>query len=199
MNGIDGPSMVWGIVALVMLLASLGARRLPMGQMAKMLLGWIAIFALLFVLFSFRHDFATVWKRVKAEVSGTSGQTVSGSAIVLNRQDDGHYWLSATVNGKQISFLIDSGASYTSMSTADAKTVGVDIDANGFPVVISTANGEVSARRAVAKSLRVGEFEIKDHKMVVSDSFGETSVLGMNFLEKLNSWKVEGNVMTLQP
>lgn len=72
MNAEDGPSLIWGVVMAVLLVSSLAARRLPMGQMAKMALAWIAIFAALFVVFSFRFELATVWDRVKSDVSGTA-------------------------------------------------------------------------------------------------------------------------------
>jgi aspartyl protease family protein len=45
----------------------------------------------------------------------------------------------------------------------------------------------------------MGSHVIGNHRVVVSENFGDTNVLGMNFLDAMKSWKVEGNVMTLQP
>ena len=195
----DGPSLIWGVVCALLLISSLAARRLPMGQVAKMALAWVAIFAALFAVFSFRFEFLNIWDRVKADFAGTAGQTVSGEAIEIKRQDDGHYWLQADVNGNAVRFMIDSGATTTAVNAETAKDASVEVDADGYPVMIDTANGRVTAKRGVIKSLKVGPHDLIDHKVVVSDSFGDTNVLGMNFLDGMKSWKVEGNVMTLQP
>lgn len=195
----DGPSIIWGVTCIVLLVASLAARRLPLGQLSKMILGWIAIFAALFVIFSFRYEFQSIWERVKADFSGSAGQTISGEAIAIRRQDDGHYWLQVSINGNPVRFMIDSGATTTAVNANTAADTDVEVDSNGFPIIIETANGRVTAKRGSIKTLQIGPHKISDHHVVVSDSFGDTNVLGMNFLDSVQSWKVEGNVMTLQP
>ena len=199
MNAEDGPSLIWGVLMVMLLVGSLAARRLPIGQVAKMALAWVAIFALMFVVFSFRFELAAIWERTKAEFDGTAAQNVVGEAIQVKRQDDGHYWVQVEINGNDAKFLIDSGATTTALNSTTARETGVDVDASGYPVIITTANGRVTAQRGTAQTLRLGPLELKDHKVVVSDSFGDTNVLGMNFLDDLQSWKVENNVMTLQP
>ena len=143
----DGPSLIWGVVCLALLISSLAARRLPLGYLAKAGLAWVAIFAALFAIFSFRYEFISFWERIKADVSGTAGQSVSGEAIELRRQDDGHYWLQVEVNGNPVRFMIDSGASFTAINATTAAETGVQVDANGYPVILSTANGRVAAKR----------------------------------------------------
>jgi predicted aspartyl protease len=69
----DGPSLIWGVTCAILLIASLAARRLPLGQVAKMSLAWVAIFAALFAVFSFRFEFQAIWQRVKADINGTAG------------------------------------------------------------------------------------------------------------------------------
>jgi aspartyl protease family protein len=195
----DGPSIIWGVVCALLLVSSLAARRLPLSQVVKMALAWIAIFALAFAIFSFRFEFQNVWQRMTSDVSGTSGQVVNGEKIALQRQDDGHYWIQLDVNNNPVRFMIDSGATTTAMNSTAAINADIDIDIDGFPVLISTANGEVTARRGVIRKLQIGAMVIENHHVVVSENFGETNVLGMNFLESFKSWSVEGRIMTLQP
>lgn len=199
MNAEDGPSLIWGVVMVVLLISSLAARRLAAGQVAKMALAWIAIFAALFVVFSYRFELASVWERVKSEFSGTAGQNYVGEAIAVKRQDNGHYWVQTQINGKNVDFMIDSGATTTAVNSKTAADVGLLVDSGGYPIIIQTANGSVKAFRGVAQSLELGPLKLADHKVVVSENFGDTNVLGMNFLDSLKSWKVENNVMTLQP
>ena len=92
-----------------------------------------------------------------------------------------------------------TGATTTAMNATAAADANVDVDSEGYPVIISTANGQVSAKRGSVQSMQIGPHKLADHHVVVSESFGDTNVLGMNFLGSMKSWKVEGNVMTLQP
>ena len=194
----DGPSLIWGVVCIVLLMSSLAARRLSLGYVAKAAFAWIAIFAALFAIFTFRFEFKAVWERVKADISGTAGQSVSGNEITIRRQDDGHYWLQVDVNGKPVRFMIDSGATTTAVNASTARETGIEVDTDGYPVFLNTANGSVAAQRGIIQSLKIGTHEIGQHNVVVSESFGDTNVLGMNFLDSMQSWKVEGNVMTLK-
>jgi len=193
----DGPSLIWGGVCILLLVSSLAARRLPLGYIAKAGLAWVAIFAALFAIFSFRFEFIGIWERVKADISGTGGQSVSSEAIELRRQDDGHYWLTVDINGKPVRFMIDSGATMTAINATTAIETGVE--ANGYPIILSTANGLVAAKRAIVRSLTVGPHRIENHPVVVSERFGDVNLLGMNFLNSMQSWRVEANMMVLQP
>ena len=193
----DGPSLIWGVVCILLLASSLAARRLPLTYIAKAALAWIAIFAALFAIFSFRFEFISIWERVKADISGTAGQSISGEAIELRRQDDGHYWIMVDINGKPVRFMVDSGATMTAINATTAKEAGVE--ANGYPIILSTANGRVAAKRANVQSLVVGPHRIENHPVVVSESFGDINLLGMNFLNEMQSWRVEANKMILIP
>jgi aspartyl protease family protein len=193
----DGPSLIWGVICILLLVSSLAARRLSLGEVAKAALAWIAIFAALFAIFSFRFEFIGIWERVKADISGTAGQSISSEAIELRRQDDGHYWLLVDINGKAVRFMVDSGATMTAINATTAKEVGVESD--GYPIILSTANGRVAAKRGNVRSLVVGPHRIENHAVIVSESFGDVNLLGMNFLNSMQSWRVEANVMILQP
>lgn len=193
----DGPSLIWGVICILLLVSSLAARRLPLGYIAKAGLAWVAIFSALFAIFSFRFEFIGIWERVKADISGTGGQSVSSEAIELRRQDDGHYWLMVDINGKPVRFMVDSGATMTAINATTAMEAGVEAD--GYPVILSTANGRVAAKRAIVRSLTVGPHRIENHPVVVSERFGDVNLLGMNFLNSMQSWRVEANMMVLQP
>jgi aspartyl protease family protein len=193
----DGPSLIWGVVCILLLVSSLAARRLPLSYVAKAGLAWIAIFAALFAIFSFRFEFRGIWERVKADISGTAGQTISGEAIELRRQDDGHYWIMVDINGKPVRFMVDSGATMTAINATTARDAGIESD--GYPIILSTANGRVAAKRANVQSLVVGPHRIENHPVVVSESFGDINLLGMNFLNSMQSWRVEANVMIIIP
>jgi aspartyl protease family protein len=112
---------------------------------------------------------------------------------------DGHFWADARVNGVKRRMLIDSGATVTAISDSTARQASVEADAGMVPVVLRTANGAAPARTATVEELRVGNITAKNLKVVTSPALGEMDVLGMNFLSKLGSWRVERNTLIMVP
>jgi aspartyl protease family protein len=199
MDGEDTTRLIIGITMIVLLASSIAARRLPIKQYAKMILAWVAIFAGMFVIMSFRPEFAMMWDRIKGEITGAPRQTMAGDNLKLVRQDDGHFWLRARVNDYQVDFMVDSGATTTAINSDDAAAAKLSFGKDSEEVELDTANGIVAARTTRVRALMVGSLQIDDHLVVVSDSFGDTNVVGMNFLDSFSSWNVEGDVMTLRP
>lgn len=103
-----------------------------------------------------------------------------------------------TLNGVERRMLIDSGATITAISERTAKEADIP-KSEGLPAIIETANGSVAARRARIAEVSLGPLKTRDLGVVVSQNFGELDVLGMNFLSRLHSWRVEGNVLVLEP
>lgn len=186
--------LIGGILCLVLVLSGLVARRIPLGQAAKMALAWAAIFIVAALIVGQRDQFARIWN----DAFG-GAQQVQGSAMRIQMADDGHFWADAQVNGNAVRFMIDSGATTTAMSRSAATAAGITINESGFPISIETANGTVEARRARIDSMTLGSIRAEDLAVVVASEFGDTSVLGMNFLSQLESWRVEGRFLILQP
>lgn len=184
--------------ALVRVGSSLLARRLPFGQTLRLILIWVGIFGGVFVLFLFRDEGRAVWQRATAELSGGGGRTV-GRTFVIARSADGHFWAAANVNGHAVRFLVDSGATTTTLSRDDAAAADVAAS-GGFPVLVETANGTVTLQRARISLLEVGPIAITDAPVLIgSEGLGSVSLLGMSFLSTLSSWRVEGTTLILQP
>lgn len=185
-------------VWLVFPLSALLARRMPLASTARMALAWAAIFAGMLVLAVGWRHYAPLWSRF-SEAVADSGQSVSGGEVRLQMADDGHFWARADLNGVRRRMLIDSGATTTALSADTAAAAGIAVEESPFPTVLNTANGSITARVGTLKSLKLGPIEGKDLAVVVSPAFGDTDVLGMNFLSQLRSWRVEGQVLILQP
>ena len=198
MDNDDNARIIYGLIVVMLLIGSLAARRLPMAQYLKMFLAWLAIFAAIFVVLSFRPEMEMAWNRVKGELTGAPRQSVEGGEIRLVRQDDGHFWLRAQINGYATDMMVDSGASYTAINGDTARSAKLVLDSEDKAIELNTANGVIKARTATVKSMTVGTFQVSDHDVVVSDGFGEINVVGMNFLDGFKSWTVTGEVMTLR-
>jgi aspartyl protease family protein len=180
---------------LVLPVAGLIGRRVPLGSLAKMALAWVAIFALGLVIVSGRDRYRTLWDGGRTLLFGAD-QTISGGAVRIAMSDDGHFYADVMLNGIARHMLVDSGATSTALSEATAKAAGIKPD-GVFPTMLETANGAITATRGTAAELRVGAIVARDLPVVVSPAFGDLDVLGMNFLSRLGSWRVEGRTLIL--
>lgn len=193
MSDDQAPNILYLALCMVLVASALFSRRLPLGQTAKMAAAWVGIFALAFGIFSFRSEFMAIGSRLKAEAIGTPIQ--SGEELRIPMAEDGHFWVEASVNGHDALFLVDSGASITTISRETANRAGVE---TGIRVaLVETANGTVQMRKARADSFSVGAIQRSDFPIQVNDH-DEANVLGMNFLSSLNGWRVEGNYLVLR-
>jgi aspartyl protease family protein len=190
----QAPRTLYLVLLLVMVASSLVSMKLPMGKALKMAAAWVGIFGLAFILFAFRGDFSALGQRLKAEATGAPMS--DANAIKIPIADDGHFWVDATINGETAPFLVDSGASITTISRQTADKIG--IGKSDDREVAYTANGAVQMQRAVASSLNVSGIERTDFAIRVNEN-DDTNVLGMNFLSSLGSWRVEGYYLVLKP
>lgn len=198
MNGDRTVDILFLLMAITLPLSALIARRLPIGTVAKMAVAWIAIFGLGLILVGQRETFGRLWDGGRRALFGED-QSVVGSTVRIEMAPDGHFWASARINGVSQRLLIDSGATVSALSKSTAQASGVQTDSASFPVMLNTANGTVSAERAYVGTLEVGGIIARDLPVAVSPAFGDTNVLGMNFLSRLRSWRVEGRTLVLEP
>lgn len=130
---------------------------------------------------------------------GLDNQKVSGKELRVRMAQDGHFWVTASVNGVATRMLIDSGATVTAISSQTARAARVDTGNGITPVMLRTANGSTRAEIGAIDELRVGNIVARNLRVVTAPGLGSLDVLGMNFLSKLDSWRVEGRTLVLVP
>lgn len=198
MNGGDQALTFLYLLGLLILVgSSLLVRRIPLAHGLKMFAGWVLIFLAAFVAFTLKDDFMALGKRVISESRGEGEVVAAGAELRIRKSMDGHFWINGELNGHKVRFLVDSGATVTSISSATARLA--DIEPGGLPTMVQTANGVVTVGRARADRLKVGSIERRDLAVHVSEAFGPMNVLGMNFLSSLSGWGVEGQWLVLKP
>jgi aspartyl protease family protein len=181
------------LMAVMLILGGLITRRERAAKLATMALAWIAIFGAGFVLFTFRDNLGWVGQRLKAEALGTPVETGRETRIPMAL--DGHFWVDATVNGHSVKFLVDSGATTTTIDRATAKAAGVPVSAQR-DLLVRTGNGIVRVASGRADELTVGGITRRDVQLEITDN-DDLNVLGMNFLSSLSRWSVEGRWLVL--
>ncbi|RXZ66655.1 TIGR02281 family clan AA aspartic protease [Pelagerythrobacter rhizovicinus] len=130
---------------------------------------------------------------------GLPEQVVEGGETRIPLAPDGHFWLRAEVNGEPVAFMVDTGATLTAVSAQVADRVDLEPRTGGIPVRLNTANGTISAEITTIDDLRFGNVAARGLDAVIAPNLGETSVIGMNLLSRLQSWRVEDNTLILVP
>jgi aspartyl protease family protein len=186
---------VYILMAIMLVLGSLMSRREPLAKLITMAIAWISIFAAGFVLFTFRDDFGWVAQRLKAEAVGTP--VVEGRETRIPMAIDGHFWVDGRINGQKVKFLVDSGATMTTIDreTATKAEVMVSPKRDQF---VRTGNGIIRVASGRADELRIGGITRRDVGLQVVDH-DNLNVLGMNYLSSLSRWGVEGRWLVLVP
>lgn len=134
-----------------------------------------------------------------SDTLGIDNQQVAGKELRVRMAPDGHFWVNASVNGVPRRMLIDSGATVTAISQTTATAAEVDTGTGLTPVMLRTANGVTPAEIGSIDELRVGNILARNLKVVTAPGLGGIDVLGMNFLSKLKSWRVEDRTLILVP
>jgi len=184
---------VYIMMAMMLVLGALMARREPAAKLVKMALAWIVIFAAGFVLFTFRDDFGYLAERLKAEAIGSP--VTEGQVTRIPMAIDGHFWVQAKLNGQDVKFLVDSGATMTTIDRQTAKAARVKVSPRADEYV-RTGNGIIRVARGRADEIEIGDIVRKDVGLQVADN-DDLNVLGMNYLSTLSRWGVEGRWLIL--
>jgi aspartyl protease family protein len=172
------------------------------GEMAKYLAIWGLAFLVLMNVYIYRYEMQDIGSRMTAGLIPGSPISATSSdgrpKITLIRGDNKHFHAKMGLNGFEVDFLVDTGASTTTLSHEDAKSIGIDTDKLVYNIPISTANGVTRAAKEKVFNVNLGS--IFRERMTVHISMPDqlsSSLLGINFLETLSSYEVRGDRMIL--
>ena len=182
------------LMAMMLVLGSLMSRREPWAKLVKMALSWVVIFGAGFILFTFRDNLGFVGQRLKAEALGTP--VVEGQIVRIPMAIDGHFWVDATLNGVPAKFLVDSGATVTTVGSKLAAQAGLE-STGVHDQLVRTGNGIVKVSSGRAEVMQVGSIERRKQRVYVADD-DDLNVVGMSFLSSLSRWSVEGRWLILE-
>lgn len=192
MTGNSAADLVLFSLMLILPLSALLSRRPPLSRTLGSALVWVVIFAIGLLVVQQREQLTGLSRFL-------TDQRVVGRETRIRQSSDGHFWADVEINGVARRMLIDSGATTTALSVATARAAGIDTERDPLPAMLNTANGLVTAQTGRAERVRVGSVVARDLGVVVSPAFGDTNVIGMNFLSQLKSWRVEGGTLVLSP
>jgi aspartyl protease family protein len=158
---------------------------------------WVAVGLLLVVGYSYRFELHEIADRVLAEL--VPGHVVSrGRTVAVARTSGGEFAVSAEINGARIPMVLDTGASSVVLTRDDAKAAGLPLEVLDYSVNIDTANGRTRAAPVTLNRIAIGSLvEHSIDALVAQPGQLKTSLLGMSFLNRLQSWEVRGDHLLL--
>jgi aspartyl protease family protein len=158
---------------------------------------WVVLALVLVVGYSYRFELHDVADRVMAELA-PGHATSQGRTVQVARAASGDFAVTAQINGARVSMVLDTGASSVVLTREDAKAAGLPLEVLAYSVSIDTANGRTQAAPVTLD--RVGIGGLVEHSiaaLVAQPGQLKTSLLGMSFLNRLQSWEVRGDRLLL--
>lgn len=195
----DWTDIAYGLGLVVLVTAGVSRiRRDQIGQHLRHAAIWAGIVAVVALGFAYRAEFKDVGDHLRVAFSGGAPVATGENEMVIPQDESGHYVVVARVNGQRVLFMVDTGATDTVLSPDDARRVGVDVDSLSFDRQAQTANGVGYGAHYAAETLEVGALRIDGFKMVVNKTPMSTSLLGMSFLGRLDSFAFGRGKLTLK-
>jgi aspartyl protease family protein len=196
----DGGTIAQIVISLsfvILLLSGLIARRRGAGGvMFKYATAWIVVAAILLIGYGMKDEASRFGRKLLSELIPSMGLE-SASEIAFRARTDGHFAVEARIDGRTILFLVDSGASDVILTPSDAQRLGFDLKSLSFDKPYRTANGLLYGAPVRLRRVEIGPIAIDDVRASVNGAPMGTSLLGMSFLSRLKSWRVEGDRLTL--
>lgn len=186
-----------GIVVLVSTVLLRGLQG-PISQHLKHVALWSGIIAVLVLGYAYRGEMAGVAQRVQLAFNVGTPVQVGERTLVVPQGEDGAYVVDGLVDGQRVRFVVDTGATETVLSPADARRVGVPVDTLDYGYKTETANGTGYGAAYDAPSLEVGAIKLEGFRVMVNKAPMSTSLLGMSFLQRLDAFEFRGRQLILK-
>ena len=118
--------------------------------------------------------------------------------LILRRSSNGHFHVTAYVQGVPIPFLVDTGATDVALSADAARQIGINMRTLNYSRRYQTANGQIKAAPVVLRDIRIGDLRVYDVQASVTQTDLGISLLGMSFLNRLSSFEANGKELILR-
>jgi len=136
--------------------------------------------------------------KVGPQESSSKPRANFDNAAIINREADGHYWTRADVQGTDVRFMVDTGASIVALTLLDAQRIGLKPADLVFDNEVRTAGGATMGAYIVLDKVRIGRVELEDVSAMVLQEGLEQSLLGMSFLGELYSYEFKGDTLIIR-
>ncbi len=151
---------------------------------------WVLIFLGATIAYGFKDQ-------LTSQLYPDTARSVNDRTIALRQADDGHFYARVRVNGTEIRFMVDTGATNLVLSQQDARRIGLAMDSLNYVLPTNTANGRVYGAGVVLDRVELGGFVDTVVRAMVNGGRMNDSLLGMTYLDRFRSFSVEGDRLLL--
>lgn len=160
---------------------------------------WTVLGFVLVFMYSYRAEIRAIGDRVLSELMPGRATVRSARTVEIVRGRGGDFQVAAQVNGSRVTMVLDTGASAVVLTQAAAKTAGLPLEVLSYSVSVDTANGRTRAAPVTLDRLAVGDIvERAVPALIAQPGQLRTSLLGMSFLNRLESWQVRGDRLMMR-
>jgi aspartyl protease family protein len=137
-----------------------------------------------------------LWTDIQRDVMPRQSVIDSG-VIEVPRRPDGHFYLTAGVNGTPVEFVVDTGATEVVLTTEDAERAGIDLDRLDFIGTAMTANGSVRTAPTRVDEITLGDISMSNVRVYVNEGQMDRSLLGMSYLRRFERIEIADDQLIL--
>lgn len=127
----------------------------------------------------------------EARPTGASGETL------LERKENGHFYVEAAINGELVHAIVDTGATGVALTVDDAERLGLEFSTAEFTEVGTGASGRVRGKRITLESVSIDDKEVTNVSGVILEGL-EISLLGQSYLSQIGAVEMSGDYMVLR-
>jgi len=152
-------------------------------KMLKHISVWLGIIFIGVVLYGFKNQVIKSFLPYEPIIT-------NGNKFEIQKSSNGHFYLTVKINKKSVLFMVDTGASQTTLSLKDANRIGINIGNLKFNTPYSTANGVIYGASTKISEIKIANLIFQDVWVSINRNGMGTSLLGMNFLDKFKGYAV---------
>jgi aspartyl protease family protein len=187
-------------IALFVSAGVLAASRFRMGRIVSFALAWVAIVLGLVAGYSYRGELESFATRIYGELSPSTPVVTEDEQgqrmVAVRRSLNGHFGVTAVVNGHAMPMVVDTGATLIALTQDDARIAGYEGAKLSYVVPVQTANGTVNVARVKLGEVAIGPIRARNVEAVVAPPGAlARSLLGMSFLSTLTSYEVRNETL----
>lgn len=160
--------------------------RSRIGQAAQHFAIWGLIFAGVVLAISF-------FEPLKRSLINELPVQVDENTVAFERGSDGHFYATLQLNGNDVTFMVDTGATAMVLSVEDARSAGIDTSGLSYILPTQTANGQVMSAPVRVDEVALGPFRDQSVRAVVNGGELNQSLLGMSYLDRFSGFRSDGD------
>jgi aspartyl protease family protein len=198
-NSNDKYSLIQGVIVFSLVLSGFVVSRkdIKITETVKNIGVWVVVFVALIAVHTYKDEIMS--SKFMSNLMPRKAITMQNGSLMLTASQNGHFMVEAKLNSRAIGCLIDTGATNIVIDQIMANTGRINTSTLSFDIPISTANGEGMVAKVRMPLFEVGSIRLENVDIYINKEPMGTCLLGMEFLNRLKSFTIEGDNLIMVP